>query len=212
MKGLKLRRALTSLPASLLFALFALVLSAVGIILNHAVGRSLLLWLAVAILLALAFLAIQAWAEYRRRSFDPTLMLHYQEKWDKLTEERRAAAETLLNRADDLSKIQQFKTDLDSIDEVLDVLDDIGFYVNGDQISPEVAHQHLHHWIRGYWSAAKGYIDAWRVEEPLRWQHIETLFEEVERVEQALRGRAKGRLTSEESKTFLQEEASSSVF
>ena len=66
---------------------------------------------------------------------------------------------------------------LTDIDDMLDFLEDVGLYRRADQISPELAHHHFFHWTRGYWQAAKPYIQAWREKEPARWSHVEELFD-----------------------------------
>jgi hypothetical protein len=65
------------------------------------------------------------------------------------------------------------------IDDVLDFLEDVGLYQRADHISPELAHHHFFHWTRGYWQAARTYIQAWRRKEPARWNHVEELFETI---------------------------------
>jgi len=73
------------------------------------------------------------------------------------------------------------KSALDLIDDVLDILEDVGFYVDGDQISPEVAHHHLFYWIRGYWFAAQPYITEKQQLEPTQWDHLGLLYKETAR-------------------------------
>ena len=72
---------------------------------------------------------------------------------------------------------------LDKIDDVLDFFEDVGFYVNGGQISPEIAHHHFYHWLRMYWQASIDYVEAWRKRESARWNHIDALFEITSEVE-----------------------------
>ena len=110
-------------------------------------------------------------------------MLRYQDTWDSLIEARAQACITLRDKRDMLGSTKMHQADLDSIDEPLDVLDDVGFYMKGDRISPEVAHQHLYHWIRGYWFSAQSYISDWQSREPSRWEHLAFLFDQTNQIE-----------------------------
>jgi hypothetical protein len=59
----------------------------------------------------------------------------------------------------------------------------VGFYAEADQISREVAHHHLYHWIRGYWFAAQPYIDEKQRGEGTWWDHLSILYEETAEIE-----------------------------
>ena len=91
--------------------------------------------------------------------------------------QRSHAASTLLANKGHLGEIT--KPELASMDDVLDFLEDLGFYQRADHISPELVHHHFFHWVRGYWQAAETYINAWRKKEPARWSHVEELFEQL---------------------------------
>jgi hypothetical protein len=58
------------------------------------------------------------------------------------------------------------------VDDALDILEDVGFLMTGDQISPEVAHHYFFHWTRGYYNAAKEYLSAHEVRQPALWRHL----------------------------------------
>ena len=139
------------------------------------------------------FLILQTYFEYRRRTYDPTWALKYQDIWDESEPLRSKAAKILLEHKDDLSQIDEDENEalLSPIDDVLDILEDIGFYMQGDQLSAEVAHHHFYHWIRGYWCAAESYIRAWQKKETARWQHLKKLFEETSAIESSIDKRAK---------------------
>jgi hypothetical protein len=82
----------------------------------------------------------------------------------------------------------------------------------------------FYYWIRGYWTAAKGYIEAGqdRRGEELRWNHIARVFEVTDEVEQSalrwkrirefirtgqiVRPSEEGRTLEQETRAFLQEE------
>jgi len=176
--------------------LIAACISAIGLIPRNAgsagqavqnvptVSRALI-WITLGLLTGLAFLIFQTLLEYRRRTHDPTWILRYQEQFDSSTmiEKRAAAADVLLSHKGKLAEIEENGDDLEVIDDVLDFFEDLGFYESGDQVSPEVVHHHFYHWIRGYWHAARPYIEAWRKRERTRWNHIEKLFEKVTAIE-----------------------------
>src|SRR4029077_8270466 len=103
----------------------------------------------IGFLLFFAF-ALVGWYEYRKRKYDPTWTLKYQEMFDGMTKERAEAARTILKNKSSLSKVEEMRDELSLIDPVLDFFEDIGFYMRGDVISPETAHHHFYHWIRGY--------------------------------------------------------------
>jgi hypothetical protein len=105
---------------------------------------------------------------------------------------------------DNQGRLRSTNRGLEDIDDVLDFLEDIGFYVHGDQISPEVAHHHFYHWIRGYYFAARDYIEAWQEQESESWRHIKELFETTRELETTGKGRTT--LTGEQISEFLDSE------
>lgn len=73
--------------------------------------------------------------------------------------------------------------DLVNIDDALDFFEDLGFYVEGDQISPEVAHQAFYYWIEGYYTAARQYIEFRQKTSPTAWDHFKPLYDITSEVE-----------------------------
>lgn len=191
----------------------ALVVAALGVISNGNLSPTptnnlspLFLWLAVAV--AAIFWMAHTRSEYIRRTNDPTWALRLQDEWNNIGEKRKKAAEVLLDMKDRLTDVVSHKVELEPIDDVLDVLEDIAFYVEGDQISPEVAHHHFFHWVRGYWFAGRQYIEAWRIREPARWDHVGTLYEELAVIESNKERKSKETLALDgvHINEFLQEE------
>jgi len=43
-------------------------------------------------------------------------------------------------------------------------VEDMGFYLNGDVFSEEMAHHNFFHWIRGWYSVLKSYIEVYQEE------------------------------------------------
>ncbi|HEX4117976.1 MAG TPA: hypothetical protein VHX99_04180 [Rhizomicrobium sp.] len=164
------------------------------------------LWVLGAAVLAFILLLIQAAAEYQRRTYDLTWIFKYDERFSskEIKEHRVLAATTIKKHQKSLRRVD---TDLDDIDDVLDFFDELGFNEQGGQISPEVLHQNFHYWIRGYYSATKEYIEAWREKQPSRWEYVEELYKITDAV--ALErdgGKPRGLLTAPELEQFLNEE------
>ena len=131
---------------------------------------------------------IQSLNEYRRRTHDPSLALRYQDFFDgaEMRGQRPKAAASLRDyRAGSLDvDTEHGKKQLeDTVDDILDVFEDIGFCVAGDQISPEAAHHFFYHWLRGYWCSASGYVQRRQIAEPTNWDHVAQLFEMTHQVE-----------------------------
>jgi hypothetical protein len=139
----------------------------------------------------------------QQRTYDPTWAFRFDDRLysDELKEARCRAAKILKNNQ---GKLRSTDKGLEDIDDVLDFLEDIGFYVHGDQISPEVAHHHFFHWIRGYYLAARDYIEAWQEQESASWMHIKELFETTRQIE--TRGKGRTTLTAEQISEFLDSE------
>jgi hypothetical protein len=136
----------------------------------------LLVFVAIALVLWLA----QSVFEYKRRTSDPTWIVRFQETWDgpQAMADRKRAATLLKNCGGKVVEPDKYFDDLAGIDEALDRLEDIGYYVSQEQISPEAAHNHLFYWIRGYWHASCEYIKESRNKpgERSRWENLEKLF------------------------------------
>ena len=93
------------------------------------------------------------------------------------------------------------------IDSVLDFFKDLGFYVKGSQISPEVAHHAFHAWIRGYYCAAREYMETAQEREPTQWEFVAYLFEETHSIEiERGKGRHKRHLDKIALNAFLEQE------
>ena len=81
--------------------------------------------------------------------------------------------------------------------------------MQGDQITPEVAHHAFFYWIRGYYSAAQTYIEAAQRAEPSNWEFVKSLFTITSQIEQERvkkNGKPKVLLDADEITKFLDEE------
>ena len=161
------------------------------------------------LVVSIVFLFMKAIFEYERQTYDPTWVIGYQDSFleSDFLKIRKEACKIIKEKEKNFQALVENKKESASLDEVLDFFEEIGFYVKGRQISPEVAHHHFYHWIRGYYSFSKAYICLWRDKERTRWENIESLFMITYEIERE----ANGRTTQEEleipkKENFLEEE------
>ena len=143
--------------------------------------------------LAVGLLILRAWSEYRQQTYSPQWIssMFWKEFDNEGTREARKLAAKALKAYDGeklrvaLSEKDPDKNhpDLVNIDEALDFFEDLGFYVEGDQISPEVAHQAFYYWIEGYYLSARDYIMFRQKSSPTMWDHFRPLYEVASEVE-----------------------------
>jgi hypothetical protein len=153
--------------------------------------------------LGIALLALQWRSEYRRRTYDPTWVTKFN---DDFNSERlcllRAIAAMELRAQRDGANVEP-----EAVDDVLDFFEDVGFYLKGDQLTPEVAHHAFHYWIRGYYNAARSYIDDWQKAHPTSWDHVRYLFDSTLDVEkERAKAIARDFLNAEDIDAFIDEE------
>ena len=129
------------------------------------------------VLLGVFFWIYQAYAEYKRQTFDPELAIKYDLRWKGAEEIRKVAAARLLERRaqNTLTKLDYKPDELADIDDALDIIEDIAAFVHNDQMSPEVAHHFFFHTARGYWNAARPYIEVMQAQEPALWRNLPRL-------------------------------------
>jgi hypothetical protein len=132
-------------------------------------------WLVLA---AIAVAIFQTWVRYSRDWFDPKLALHYQDIFEGKTLCRARAA-----AAWQFKQTGKYNAETKEVEVVLDIFEDIGFYVKHDEISAEVAHHHFYYWIAGYVQTASSYIDNYRRDEPTTYEHCKYLLEQTTAVE-----------------------------
>jgi hypothetical protein len=135
---------------------------------------------------AFLLLCLKWFFTYKKLTYDPTWILQFQKRFDDLEETRKKSALILKEYQGKMGDIEKYQSIFFIIEDVLDVFEDVGFYVKGDQISPEVAHHHFYHWVRGYWNTAHDYIEALRKKETKAYDHVEYLFEVLCTVEVGL--------------------------
>jgi hypothetical protein len=94
--------------------------------------------------LLLALLMFQMRAEYRRRTYDPTWILRFDDKFDceKMRSRRSKAAKAI---RDNRERLGCPNFSCAEIDDVLDFFEALGFFMQGDEITPEVVHHAFYH-------------------------------------------------------------------
>jgi hypothetical protein len=201
----KFRRFISSLAGSG-FTFLGLAVGAVSLLLKEPKPDNLwVIIIATVSVMGLLFWILQAVFESARKANDPTWALKFQDVWDKSKGmERPLAAKTLLEYKDKLSEVNTYDAELADIDDVLDILESIGFYTVSNQISPEVACHHFDYWIRRYWCAAHVYVQARRRQRgSALWRNIEPLFQATS---EGNRSRKAEPLTEAQLRKFLEEE------
>ncbi len=170
------RRVLASIPIADLLA-FAVSVAAILTIGASIVGgnvkpetlpfwtasKSVAKWFAI---ILIPILISKTWLECNRRRYDPALIFTLQKDFESL-ETKRAEAATVciafLRKTDEPDETKRWtlvdSREREKVEPVLDFFEDVGFYLHGDQFSDDVVHHNCHHWVRGWYSVLKPYID-----------------------------------------------------
>ncbi|MCP3383025.1 hypothetical protein NLM31_21900 [Bradyrhizobium sp. CCGUVB4N] len=158
------------------------------------------------LILAILLLLFQMRAEYRKRTYDPTLLVKFTDEFhDTETQAIRCKAAKFLKTGKG-NRASKGSPDLNSL---FDFFDQVGFFLQGDQITAEAAHFGFHHWIRGYWSVAHDYVAAAQKDTPSLWEFVGVVFDMTDQVEREKCNSASkylGLLDDEEIRKFLDEE------
>jgi hypothetical protein len=161
-------------------------------------------------------LVVKTRLEYRRRTYDPTLIFEFQKTFDSLEDERCQAARVCMAFLDAPQDSRNWravpKKKQEKVEPVLDFLEDLGFYLCGDQLSDEVTHHHFFHWIRGWYSNLESYIEYYRNvrHEAAAYENIKSLHHRVSRIEKLYDKPRLWLQTDQEKREFLNEECDDS--
>lgn len=181
-----------------------------GVVVQNAFS-SLPTWLGIVAFVVLILLCLRAYFEYERRTYDPDLASKFNERFDseRLRSERAAAANYILTNKGILGHDADFPNELNRI---LDFFDEVGYYVHGHQISPEVAHQYFYYWLRGFYQAAQDYIGRKHTTEKTTWEYVSELFELTSEIEEKKsKGRQIKTLSAEALTAFLEHQKACAV-
>jgi hypothetical protein len=222
----KIKRAVTSIPTADLLATLGVIATIVTVAASLA-GTEVkpettpLIWLILRIAIVvgtvfLVLLIVRTRLEYRRRTFDPTLILQFQATWDgmeQVREEAAKACEKYLSFPEESRDWQRIeKTDREMVEPVLDFFEDLGFYLKGDQFSDEVVYHHFYHWIRGWYSNLESYVEYYRhkKKEMAAYTCIQDLYELTSRLERKSPQATVFLKSDAEKRAFLAEECGES--
>ncbi len=168
MKGFSLRRIIVSINVATVIAFFALLVAAV----RQAQQSGAVNWSIYGLgALGLLLIGLQTYANRIIRQYDPTLAFKLQDLLH--------ADETREVRARGARHFQKTGRWNRDVEAALDVIEDVGFYVENDVIGVEVAHHHFYHWVRGYVQTADDYIANYRRKEPLAYEWAGRLLERL---------------------------------
>ena len=182
-------------------------------IVTNPAGR-LAISLAITVLALLAFISLAHKAWYKR-TYDPALVLQFEKEFFgedmRLQRSKAAAALLVYSQTRDWSKVGN----ADEIEPVVDFLDNLGFYLYGNQTSERVLHQSFCHWILLYHQDGCDYITLRQTVpegEKSTWEHVTYLVNEVSEIEAAKQGcRVEAlRLSPQKYKKYLLEELAES--
>ena len=146
--------------------------------------------------LIVLFICMKIRVKWRKITYDPKLANHYQTIWDGMIPSRKKCAELLLdvqnknilmNIAQNIKEFSE-KEEIfaNTIDPILDVLDDLGFYESGDQVSAEVIHHHFYPWISTYYQATKTYLIE-KSKDHAHWEYLEEIFYKTKQIEEKIK-------------------------
>ena len=196
------------MPVALFFAALFFVIQGMFPNTNSATnsnGLSTIAYSLIGIFL-MSCVAIQSYCSYRKDWYNPNLALKYQDLFEGEPIRKARAAAANQFKAD-----KKYNGKTKEIETVLDVFEDIGFYVKHHEISDEVAHHHFYYWIVGYIQTASEYIAEYRREDPTTYEHCEWLMNAVLKVEaKKLKCQTSELMYSEKDiADFIEEEAAS---
>lgn len=130
------------------------------------------------ILASVVVVALQTYVSYSKDWYNPELALKYQDAFE--SERVMQARATAARQFKDKGKYNPMTKE---IEVVLDIFEDIGFYVKHDEISREVAHHHFYYWARGYIQTARSYIETYQIDDPTAYEWCAYLLKELTEVE-----------------------------
>ena len=139
------------------------------------------------ILSAVVLLIYQTHRIYWAKTHDHALVLKYQDLWDSeaMLKLRSDCANNCLattrqpgwEQNSDCTSL----TNEDAIESVLDLFEDIGFYLKGGHLTDEIVHHHFCHYIAIYVPVLLRYVEKRRKDEqePTTWEHIPELYKRM---------------------------------
>jgi hypothetical protein len=177
---------------------------------DHSSLDHVAVWALLALFL-IVILGFQMFAEYRKRTYDPTWLLKFIDIFhgEAMQCTRFKASEFLKGNK---AKLADEECNSLDVNDLLDFFENLGFFLQGDQITAEAAHHAFHYWIRGYRSATRMYLKKVREQQPSSWEFVEFLFDMTEQIERERYKKQRKNVTlwdEEDTEEFLDEEIGS---
>ncbi len=134
----------------------------------------------------LFLLVAKAKTNYRKLKYSTEIAWRVLDDWEKLEKERHVAAEacnwyvTAHESDRDWRTRKRTHPKVKYLEYVLDSFDDLAFFLEGNQISDDVAHHYFGHYILLYWlSGAREYALDRQKDEPYTWRRVQDLFDRI---------------------------------
>lgn len=117
------------------------------------------------------------WKQATEKMYDTKLALFYCNLFfNEMREMRDTAANALYAHVYAKAELPQ---NLNELDEILDVFEDIAFFLDGRQISDIIVHHYFFHHFRMYYEASKQYITEVQKNDSPAWGHLSGLSERM---------------------------------
>jgi hypothetical protein len=125
---------------------------------------------------------IQTLGAYLTAKYNVTLALNYWHLFDDLKSQRYIAVKevrVVFHRPTNVMDAERFS----KIEPVLDVFEDLGFLVSGQQISDVVAHHYFFHWLQLYTEPLEAILLTMQDNKETAYRHILPLYDRLKIVE-----------------------------
>jgi hypothetical protein len=137
--------------------------------------------------LGLLIVALQTFLNYKKSKYDVSLALQYSDIFfDEDFNPKRFAAASVVRAAMDWDVETRKGENLLNAEPVLDVLEDLGFFLKNGQISDEVVHHFFSHWIQIYIQPIEWWLLELREKRDTKYNHLLSLFDRMRMMEAML--------------------------
>ena len=144
------------------------------------------------IILGALCVIVQTRKRYQAITYNSELILALVEIFEENLQDQRAIAakscfEFFTSNDGNWSLIKSQRPNARLIEDILNLFDDLGFYLHFNQISDELVHHYFGHFVLLYWLAGSdAYVREYRAREPAAYIYVEDLYKSVRRVEAIL--------------------------
>jgi hypothetical protein len=138
----------------------------------------------IIVCVGIPIILIQTFGGYKKVTYDVTLILRCWDMFDELTAERFVAIKRVIeikNRPRGTPPPDNIPAE---VQPVLDIFEDIGLLLWGQQISDAVAYHYFYHWVLLYMNPLEGILSARENARDVRYTKLLFLFDRLRAVEQ----------------------------